>query len=176
MDCPICTETEVKGVPKVLDPSPTLYNCPVCGDVKMTRSAFDDFKDERFSENQKKMLSIVLRNEYERRNKKPFEIPATPDDLHRFVREYRPLSSLEKLDYSLLTFEKATEFIGHNVEVESRFDYPLFHCVDPIELKHILTFLLNNRFISPFSGYDRDIYTQYDVDQFSQFFINQKGY
>ena len=39
-----------------------------------------------------------------------------------------------------------------------------------------MAFLLNNRYISPFKGYDRDYYTQYDVDHISHFFIDQKGY
>ena len=150
MKCHFCMHN-IDGFEPQLGPSPLLYHCPVCGDVKMTRAAADDFEGEQFSENQKKILSIVLRNEYERRNKKPPETPATLDDLHRYIREYRPLSSMEKLDYCLLNFEKATEFIGHNVLVNSEFDYSYYHCVHPIELKHILAFLLNNRFISPFN-------------------------
>lgn len=175
MQCHFCKH-DVDSLEPKSGPRPILYYCPACGDIKMTRGAFDDFEGERFSENQKKILSIVFRNEYERRNKKPPEIPATLDDLHRYIREYRPLSSLEKLDYCLLNFEKATEFIGHNVPVNSEFDYPYYHCVDPIELKHILAFLLNKRFISPFKGHDREDYTQYDVDHISHFYVDQQGY
>jgi nucleoside 2-deoxyribosyltransferase len=157
-------------------PSSTFYHCPICGEIRLKEEADDDFEGERFSENQKKILSIVLRNEYERRNKKPPETPTTLDDLNRYIGEYRPLSPLEKLDYCLLIIEKATEFIGSTLQIYPEFHYPLFHCLDPIELKHILAFLLNNRFISPFKGYDRENYTQYDIDQISHFFIDQKGF
>jgi nucleoside 2-deoxyribosyltransferase len=157
-------------------PSSTSYHCSICGEIRITEEVAADFEGERFTENQKKILSIVLRNEYERRNKKPPGTPATLDDLHRYIREYRPLSSLEKLDYCLLNFEKATEFIGHNVLVNSEFDYSYYHCVDPIELKHILAFLLNNRFISPFKGHDHEDYTQYDVGHISHFYVDQQGY
>jgi hypothetical protein len=82
-------------------PASTLYHCPICGEVKLKEEASEDFESERFSENQKKILSIVFRNEYERRYRKPSESPATLEDLHRYVRGYRPLSSLEKLDHCL---------------------------------------------------------------------------
>jgi nucleoside 2-deoxyribosyltransferase len=176
MKCHFCYYDVTQFEDRKYSPSPTIYHCPVCGEIQMSSEAAEDFEGVRFSENQKRIISIVLRNEYERRNRKPFELPVTLDDLQRYIREYRPLSSLEKLDYSLLFFERATEFIGHNVQIESSFDYPLFHCTDPIELRHIIAFLLNNRFISPFKGYDRDYYNQYDVDHISHFYIDQNGY
>ena len=176
MNCHFCDYDVTLFKGKKYNPSSTYYHCPVCGEIRLTEEAAEDFEGERFSDNQKKMISIVMRNQYERRYRKPSETPITRDELRRYIQEYRPLSSLEKLDYSLLHFESATEFIGHTVQVESRFDYPLFHCTDPIELKHIIAFLLNNRFISPFKGYDRDYYNQYDVDHISHFFIDQKGY
>ena len=176
MQCHFCNSKVSNSEGQEIEPTDNYYDCLRCGPVRLTREAADDFKGERFSEIQKKILSIVIRNEYERRNKKPPEAPATLDDLHRYIREYRPLSFLEKLDYCLLNFEKATEFIGYTVSVYSEYDYPYYHCVDPIEFRHILTFLLNKRFISPIEGYDRDNYTQYDVDHIRNFFIDQKGY
>ncbi|MCP4629826.1 MAG: hypothetical protein GY850_40910, partial [bacterium] len=174
--CHFCNYDVTKFKNKKYNQSSTFYHCPICGEIRLEEEAAEDFEGERFSENQKKILSIVLRNNYERRNKKTPETHATLDDLLGYVREYRPLSSLEKLDYSLLKLENASDFIGHSVRVNCEIDYSFFHCMDPIELRHILAFLLNNRFISPFNGYDRETYTQYDVDQISHFFIDQKGY
>ena len=176
MRCHFCRTNVTEYSDKKYGATSTAYHCPICGEIRLTREAADDFEGERFTEFQEKIISIVFRNEYERRNKKPSKTPAALEDLHRFVSEYRPLSSLEKLDYSLLKLENASDFIGHSVRVNSEVDYPFFHCVDPIELKHILAFLLNNRFISSFKGYDRETYTQYDVDQISHFFIDHKGY
>lgn len=176
MQCHFCDYDLTNFKDQGYRPSSTFYHCPICGEIRLTEEAAADFEDERFPENQKNILSIVLRNEYERRNQRPPKTPVTLDDLQRYIREYRPLSSLEKLDRCLFDIEKAGEFVGHNVQVNSEFDYPLYHCVDPIELKHILAFLLNKRFISPFKGHDREAYTQYDVDHISHFFIDQKGY
>ena len=176
MQCHFCQHDPSIFKGQKFKPTSTCYYCPICGAVRLEEEAAENIESEGFSENQNKILRIVFRNEYERRNKKPANTPATLEDLQRYIREYRPLSSLEKLDYSLLKFEKATEFVGHAVPVNSEFDYPCYHCVDPIELKHILAFLLNNRFICPFKGHDRDNYTQYDVDHISHFFVDQKGY
>ena len=152
MHCHFCNYDVTHFKDQKYKPSSTFYHCPICGEIRLTEEAAADFEGERFPENQKKILSIVLRNEYERRNKRPPKTSMTLEDLHRYIREYRPLSPLEKLDYCLLNFEKATEFVGHNVLVNSELDYPYYHCVDPIELKHILAFLLNKKFISPFKG------------------------
>ena len=187
MLCHFCKYDLTNFREKKYNPTFTFYHCPVCGEIRLneeaaeefvslTKEAAADFEGERFPENQKKILSIVLRNEYERRDKIPSKSQVTLDDLHRYIREYRPLSSLEKLDRCLFNIEKATEFVGHNVQVNPIYDFPHYHCVDPIELKHILAFQLNNRFISPFEGHDRENYTQYDVDHISHFFIDQKGY
>ena len=83
MQCHFCKHEIDRFEPKS-GSQPILYHCPGCGDVKMTRGAFDDFEGELYSDNQKKILIIVFRNEYERRNKKPPETPATLDDLHRY--------------------------------------------------------------------------------------------
>jgi hypothetical protein len=102
MRCHFCKYDLSRFKGQKFKPTSTFYECPICGAIRLDKEASENISSAEFSENQKQILSIVLRNGYERRHHKPSETPATLDDLHRYLREYKPLRALEKLEYSFL--------------------------------------------------------------------------
>ena len=74
-----------------------LYKCPVCGPIRLTEEAADDFEGERFSERDKKIISCVLRNRNEAAGYKLPDSHLEVNDLHRVVDQYTPLTPLDKM-------------------------------------------------------------------------------
>ncbi len=54
MQCHFCQHelTSYKG--QKLKPSSTFYHCPICGEIRLTEEAAEDFQGEQFSDFQKK--------------------------------------------------------------------------------------------------------------------------
>ncbi len=121
----------------------TRYECPRCGIVMLTREAAEDFEGENFKRHEKRIMSIVLRNQHERRRWKPPPQSLTLDDLRRIVKQYRVLDPLDKMDDCLLKLERKQLYIGHEVKVKSKRDYPYYHCIYEDEM-HSLNKLLSS--------------------------------
>jgi len=95
----------------ILSTEPTEHNsivrfdCPGCGPVFLTEDAFDDIsagvKGLDLS-----ILRIILRNQHEARRGRRPQKALTISDLHQLVKEYKPLSPIEKMDNALLLIEK----------------------------------------------------------------------
>jgi DNA-directed RNA polymerase subunit RPC12/RpoP len=66
-NCLFCSN-EVENIHDQLANGKIDYECRRCGIVSLTEEAYDDFPSEQFSDEEKKILSIVLRNEYEMSN------------------------------------------------------------------------------------------------------------
>ena len=128
--------------------SHTEYNCPICGPVKLTEEVAEAFEADQFSETSIKIISCVLRNEYERRGNKPPDSPLDLDYLHRVVAQYIPLTPLEKLNNALRMVNRLSQKVGEFVELNLSHNYPLFHCFDADELNSVLHFLKSQEFVS----------------------------
>lgn len=137
MECHFCNH-DVDRFENQFDISPKLYHCPVCGNVKMTGEAADDFEGENFKDEEKNIISISVRNDYENRGRKPPEKPLSLNDLHQYIKQYVPLDPLEKINNALLILDKASRTKGQKIIVPVEVNFPYYHCHDSEELESIL--------------------------------------
>ena len=126
-------------------PTPTLYKCHRCGYIHLIGEAADVF-DQHFSNWDKKAISIVVRNEYERKGGKN-PVALTFEKAEQIAKQYNPLDPLEKMDYALSYIDKSSYFVGDKISIDYGINYPRFHCFDPGELRAILTMLYQEGFI-----------------------------
>jgi len=148
--CHFCGSEEMGKVHRggiIEDISPTNYICPRCGHVYLTRSASDDFEGERFTDEEKAIISIQIRNEFERNARVPFKNKKTLDDLRLLFRQYSNMDALEKMDNALLNIEKSTTYFGHHISIDPKIDYPYYHCISNRELISIISFLYQSKYI-----------------------------
>jgi len=131
-----------------MPPSKTHYTCAICGSVRLTEEAYDDFNGERFLNEDKNVLRIVLRNENEMRNNIPSKKCLTIEDLKQIIVQYKPLEPLAKMDNALVNIERASKHIGAEIIITSINDYPYYHCSNFEELESILRLLQQENFIS----------------------------
>lgn len=154
MNCHFCDSDQIESVRKgsvILDLSPQQYQCSRCGHVYLTRIAAEDLPSEGWYQKAKRNrrnISIWIRNEYERRNRKPFTEPLSLDTLKRIVKQYSPFDPVAKMENALLNINKQTEYVGYSFAVPWDDDYPYYHCYEKEELAHILTFLIKDGFIA----------------------------
>lgn len=124
------------------------YVCARCGYVSLTEEAADDFEGEKFSASDKVAISITLRVNWERTGRKvtPNKV-LTLDDLHLMVEQFRPLSPTDKMDYSLIHFEKLSKHVGSPLALDPQNDYPLYYCSEPSELYAVCHLLEQSGFL-----------------------------
>ena len=121
------------------------YLCPVCGPVYLDEQTL---QGATFTEEEKRIIRICIRNEYEKRNRKPLTKPLTLQDLHQFLNQYSPLDPLSKMDNALLNIEKASGFVGAQITINYGHDYPYYHCFNGNELRAVLSLLNQEGFIN----------------------------
>jgi hypothetical protein len=148
MNCHFCNFDVTTYEQKKYSASRTWYHCPICGEIKLTEEAAEDFEGEQFSERDKKIISCVLRNEYENRGNKPPDLLLDLHYLHRVVDQYVPLTPLDKLDYALQRLNKLSQAVGDRVGTYPPSDYPLFHCFHHDELNIVLKFLQTQQLVN----------------------------
>jgi hypothetical protein len=146
--CYFCNSSNLKDVRVGYRDIPNNYYCPKCGIVTLTKDAADDIPGEGFSEKEKQIISIWIRNEYERQNRKHLSKRLTLSDLHEIIRQYSPLEPLEKMDNAFLTIEKASPYVGAVINILYGNDYPYYHCFTGAELRSILLLLQQEGFIT----------------------------
>jgi nucleoside 2-deoxyribosyltransferase len=142
MNCSFCDSAIATHGKQGNQQFPTRYDCPICGEIFLTEEAAEDFHGERFSDDERRIISCVLRNEYDSRGSKPPVLPLQIEDLHRAVDTYRKLGPLEKLNNALLRLGKMSTRLGSEISLSITKDYPLFHCFDDDEFHKVLRFLL----------------------------------
>ena len=69
MRCHFCRRDVSKSAGRGYGATSTLYDCPVCGQIYLTEEAAADLK-AHISDEQKLIISIVLRNDYENRGRR----------------------------------------------------------------------------------------------------------
>jgi len=124
------------------------YLCPRCGYISLTEEASSDFEGERFSANDKRAISITLRDNWERTGKRTAGSKMlTLDYLHQIIDQFRPLNPTDKMDYCLIQFEKLTEHVGSPIALDPENNYPLHYCKEPSELYAICHLLTQSGFL-----------------------------
>lgn len=124
------------------------YLCSRCGHVYLTEEAADDFAGKRFTQTKKNIISIVLRNEFEKRKHGLSIKPLMLDDLEQIVKQYHTIDPLSRMDYALINIDRATSLVGVKITIDLSSDYPYYHCFEPAELRSILSLLHQENFIN----------------------------
>lgn len=140
------------------------YECTICGIVRLSEEAYTDFTG--YVSIEKRIISIVLRNEFENSNHKPPVKYLTIDDLKKIIAQYTPLDPIAKMDNALINIAKASKYVGHVISFLSAIDYPYFHCLIDNELTSVLKFLYREGLIV----------CEYDTFSETGFYITAKGY
>ena len=104
--CFFCGSKDIEIIETGFEKIPFSYTCLICGHVKLTEEAADDFVGENFSKKDKLILSIVHRNDYEKKDKYKQSKPYSLEDLHRFINRYVIFDTIEKINNALLIINK----------------------------------------------------------------------
>ena len=113
-------------------PSSTLYTCKCCGFVNLGEKVRYDFPAHFPKKEDRIAISITLRNEWEIRKNKPYKTKLTLFDLEKIIHNFRPLNPIEKMDHTLLNFQKLSRYVGSPIPINHKFDYFLYYCVDNV--------------------------------------------
>ena len=128
-------------------PYQTRYLCDRCGHVYLTYEASDDFEGTNFLKREKKIMSIVIRNEFEKRSHRKPNKPLTLEDLKQIVKQYRRLDPLAKMDNALVNMYKTSSFVSKEISIDCNNDYPYYHCFEASELVSITRLLRDDDLI-----------------------------
>jgi hypothetical protein len=137
-NCVICGDTAT-DVSVDYEYQMVSYKCGKCGAVSFTRRAADDFPGRRFSDKEKAMFQMTLRNQWERTHHLPKALDL--EDLGRIVSEFKRMDALEMMDDTLLKLEKSTGFVGEDIVLDVAHDYPYYNCYNKSELSSMVSFL-----------------------------------
>lgn len=120
------------------------YKCGICGDITLkdwTREFGELEVGSLFSNNDKMIIRIVLRNEHERRKGSPPTRALSMKELSDIVKQYRELDALEKMDKALEIIDKTSKRIGERITINWDTDFSYYHCSESSELRTILEYL-----------------------------------
>jgi nucleoside 2-deoxyribosyltransferase len=115
--------------------------CSRCGYVHLTREAYLRYDWETLDKNSKLAISITLRNDWERRGRKPPEREISAKDLEQIISNFHHLDPIEKMDQILINLEKSANYVGEMVKFDPGNDYPYYYCNGPHELLSICKLL-----------------------------------
>jgi hypothetical protein len=123
------------------------YVCDRCGHVRLWREVAEAIPDT-FKKEELNILSIINRIEWENNDRKYFIKPRELKELTEMVKNYKPLTALEKMDNALENLNKASKYVGEEISVPTYNDYPYYHCINKSELKTILKMLHEKEYIA----------------------------
>lgn len=146
MKCHFCHTSVSMSDGRPFGATETLYDCPICGVVRLTREAADDL-GAHFNEEQKKIISIILRNIFEKNGRKMPAKPYSFADLIRFTGSYRALDAIEKMDNALIIFDRQMRNIGDAIRLSDLNEYAYYHCWNKNELFELLKLLVADGYI-----------------------------
>jgi len=126
----------------------TDYDCPTCGEVSLTQEAAQDFEDENFTYEQKAILRIGVRNEYEIRGERPPQEPMTLGNLYSIIEQYSLKDPLDKMDKILLNIDKKSKYVGQRIFIKTNSDFSYYFCAKREELHAILLLLSQEGFVN----------------------------
>lgn len=127
-----------------IDNSTQFYYCNRCSYVYLTNTAASVVGS--YSVEDKNVISITLRNEWERTGRKTPDAKSS-DDLKQIIKQFKPLDPLEKMDHALINCDRSTAYIGALIPVTISNDYPYYYCKNSGELRGLFDLLYNDGFI-----------------------------
>jgi len=145
--CFFCGRTDIIAPETGFEDIPYSYKCLVCGHVKLTEEAADDFIGESFSKKNKLILSISHRNDYEKRKKKKQSKPYSLEDLHRLINRYVIFDPIEKMNNALLILDNQSTRVAQKIKIPIKDDFTYYHCFDQHELLALLNMLVEEGYI-----------------------------
>lgn len=147
INCLFCTRDVTNDAEGKIRPSSTVYICKCCGFVNLEEEARDDFEAHYPNKKDRISISITLRNEWEIRKHKLSKTKLTLFDLEKIIKNYKPLSPLDKMDNALLHFGNLSSYVGSEIRIDHTVDHFLYHCAEPNELVSICKFLFQEGYI-----------------------------
>jgi len=147
INCHFCKSNVSAYQEKPFSPSSKYYLCPICGYVKLTREAADDFDGEGFSPSDRGVFRIVNRNRHERRRGKPPKNESTLGDLYSDLNQYTSLDPIDLMDQALINLDRSTGYIGEVIKPNIGYDYPLYHCFVSNEMTQVLKLLIQENLL-----------------------------
>lgn len=117
------------------------YHCQRCGHVYLDEDCADDIDGENFAPKEKNIISIWIRNEYEKNSQREFTKSLFLDEIHQIIKQYCLLEPLDKIDNALLNIERQSVYVAETISIRIENDYPYYHCINSMELRKILMLL-----------------------------------
>lgn len=148
--CALCDqEVDVFETSPASDPEllSTTYKCERCGSYRIDSPITKAQLDVELTPEKKEIISIVVRNEYEKERNKQKPIFLLREKIDQIIKQYRPLDPLDKMDHALSQLYKSSSYVGQDVMIELATDYPLYHCSNFKELGEVLKLLSNEKLI-----------------------------
>jgi nucleoside 2-deoxyribosyltransferase len=168
-DCFFCGSREITD-PHGISGSPEgdyfRYRCKICGYVYCAFDHISHLQGRKFTDEEKKIICINLREGFERRGKTQLAKPLTITNLNDIIYNYRPLDPLEKLDKALEYSHSKSDFIGEPIYVNQNEEYPCLHSFDPKEVTQIYKILADENYIK----------VQDKKNPHAKFWLTAKGY
>ncbi|WP_022669161.1 hypothetical protein [Desulfospira joergensenii] len=144
------------------------YICPRCGVVSLHHDTRVHFNQARFSNEDLAAISITLRNDWERKGR---GIPTERqnlkfNDLTRIIAQFKPLDPLEMMDNALLNIDRRNDYVGQELSVYAKDDYPYYFCKESNEMRAIIGMLCSEGFL----------YVENELEGHLNVTITTKGY
>jgi nucleoside 2-deoxyribosyltransferase len=114
----------------------------MCGPIKITEMAVHRIQGKEFTEDEKHILSITLRNRSFLQGNKVPEKPLSRIDLKNLISHYQPLDPIDKMNHALLTIDRHIKNTGDKINIPLQQDLFLYQCSEPFELQTILSYLV----------------------------------
>lgn len=170
MKCHFCGKTQ--GVSdETKEDFSISYNCPRCGPVRLHVDAHNYIEEgTNLPENDRRIISICLRNNYERRGPEGSNKGLIFPDLTQIVKTYREMDAIEKIEIALSNIDSKCKFLGDSISVSPENDYPYYHCFEQKELYPLLLMLLESGFI------EHEVAGRSQKDIHNSLRITPKGY
>jgi len=123
-----------------------LFKCQVCGNFKLDELTYTEFQTFGYSREQKRIIGINVRDEWERKNKKEFVGVLNFKDFEAFIKRGQ-LYPLDLMDKVLFNFNKKCKIIADEIPIDLSDEYIYYHCTTSSELNSVLKMLLEEGFI-----------------------------
>jgi hypothetical protein len=122
------------------------YYCKRCSYVYLTGTAASIV--ESFSNDDRHILSMTFRNEWERSGREiSMKNLKSSDDLKRIVAQFTSLDPIEKMDNALINCHRVIPYIGKIITIDFNYDYPYYYCENESELISLFGLLQEEGFI-----------------------------
>lgn len=125
-----------------------ICHCPACGDYGLTDDAYIKFNKDDYSEAQKGLIAIHIRDAWEKNGRQMRVGPLSFKDLQAFIKKGRP-DPLELIDQALIKLDSRLKIIAGVRAVDIKNDYLWYQCISSEELGNVLKMLVQEGWVQP---------------------------